>query len=591
MSSDIKAFNNALLVQLRAVSNAACDVVQRSGGLQVPLAKIVDAFDELFVLCSDFVVAPENLVDSSWSHYVRTARVLDRALALAAALDAELYRSIGLSPFRGLLTDGEGLAAVIDRRLVGRCHSSEGRLKLYFSPGLIAAADAGSIRYVVPDEVPQEACRALLAGAAGDVLDLLTELRRESGVQQPSLVATMAAWERGCRPFGVMPRVRKDWQCGELLEIGAFADQIDLETSEVENAVAKGEILSLTLWDGSVVYPSIQIDQATGKVYEYLPQLLSVVTKEWSQWHLALWLGTLDLTDQDEDGDGGKDKDNHLILAEYLRTADGLEQVKAFLDEFEKLDVRRVTTKFQTPTSKKIKEAYDKPLRKYLPSSPDMLRYDVESRDDRDGGGQPALSWSEANGDDLVGRVFRITRSGHGPFFYGHARVDGSGGRFDLTIEGRGTCYLSFDPVGAMAEVFGRVPILSMQEIASRSLWEMIPVDRHGPFLDLSDNDVSKILPHGINLFGSTHRSTTQKFASRVAEAGYLGIVHELRHYASSNGLAIFGPAGRHGGEGRWHMLSSSLIAEPMFWDWLKGLDEADYNFFPAQLPSDRPRP
>lgn len=139
--------------------------------------------------------------------------------------------------------------------------------------------------------------------------------------------------------------------------------------------------------------------------------------------------------------------------------------------------------------------------------------------------------------------IYRVHRADREPWFFD----DGDEGRFNLPVGmGTGTCSFAADPVGGFLEVFGRMTLVSEEDVAKRGMYHAA-VNKELVLADFCAPDAGKF---GIN--GEIHTTIdyaiTRAWAIAVQVAGLDGIRYLTRSDPQMNqqGYAIFGPAGPH---------------------------------------------
>lgn len=137
-------------------------------------------------------------------------------------------------------------------------------------------------------------------------------------------------------------------------------------------------------------------------------------------------------------------------------------------------------------------------------------------------------------------RIFRIHRRDHTPWWFSS---DGNG-RFDLSGEEEGTCYLAETPVGAFIEVFRHQPVIAAEEVDARLLATLSTRKRS----KIADCTMAKARRFGITAAIHTQPDyeLTRRWAQAFAKAGFHGIRYRVSHDPSQRelGVALFGPAG-----------------------------------------------
>jgi len=128
--------------------------------------------------------------------------------------------------------------------------------------------------------------------------------------------------------------------------------------------------------------------------------------------------------------------------------------------------------------------------------------------------------------------------------------------------------------LGDFEELHARVA--NLLGLASRTLWRLVPLERTGPLLDLTDPEVTRDLHYSLSDATSRRRPVEQKLARRVYAATFKGIVHRLKEGGGA-GVALFDKAGRGSGSGRWHTSSQPLLEAEDFWRWLDSDDDRHF--------------
>jgi hypothetical protein len=167
------------------------------------------------------------------------------------------------------------------------------------------------------------------------------------------------------------------------------------------------------------------------------------------------------------------------------------------------------------------------------------------------------------------GRVlYRIHRCERSPWWFSG---DGSG-RFDL-MDGRGTCYLAEEPIGAFVEVFRREALIPEAEIVVRCLAQLAAAGT------VADCTVEEARGFGVTaaLHSQPGYELTRAWAQAFADVGFGGIRYRLAHDPSAQqpGVALFGDAG----EGSAAVKSSAPIGADL-------VEEARHRFGLLVLPT-----
>jgi hypothetical protein len=141
---------------------------------------------------------------------------------------------------------------------------------------------------------------------------------------------------------------------------------------------------------------------------------------------------------------------------------------------------------------------------------------------------------------DTAQILYRVHRSDRSPWWFSD---DGSG-RFDLSVEGMGTCYLAERPVGACIEVFRAETVIPEQEVKARSLARL----RAPAPTRLADCTASTARGFGVTaaIHSQPEYEWTLAWSQAFREGGFGGILYRLSHDPSGSelGVALFGSAG-----------------------------------------------
>lgn len=137
--------------------------------------------------------------------------------------------------------------------------------------------------------------------------------------------------------------------------------------------------------------------------------------------------------------------------------------------------------------------------------------------------------------------LWRVTRKNRSPWWFSSSRE----GRFDLDSP-HGTCYMTVDPLAAVAEVLGSefvTRVVPSSFFSARTLWCLKPPGT------IRAANMTDSLAYG---FGVTAEIGTivpydipQEWARALHSSGYGGVLYQLRHPPSPRpGLALFGQGG-----------------------------------------------
>jgi RES domain len=136
--------------------------------------------------------------------------------------------------------------------------------------------------------------------------------------------------------------------------------------------------------------------------------------------------------------------------------------------------------------------------------------------------------------------IHRIHRTANGPWWFSS---DGTG-RFDPVGTAKGACYMAERPLGAWIEVFRKRMLVSLGEVAGRSLFSV----ELGRDLRLANLTSRRALEFGVtaSLGANEDYDRSQAFAVAAVAAGFDGIRYLVRHDPAQRlyGLALFGSAG-----------------------------------------------
>ncbi|MDE0777170.1 MAG: RES family NAD+ phosphorylase [Nocardioides sp.] len=579
-----------LHVQHALLTTRLADLLDNSG--TEPLADVIsECSKRLSTVIRQVGEHAENHLSVSatgWAATVLTVRVLDRSLALAAAVNATLKTTC--LPFSSLLVDGARLMVELLARLRALTARNAKRVaasdrSLRASGPIVDAAVAGTSDYAsVYDfgEVPATLLRPLLLGVAGDSLDLADDIADYLVAFNPK--STMAkrdaaadAWQRAAHPD--TPPRREAWTCGPLWSRDQTADKLGITAAEVDALRERKAILSVRLWSGERVYPGVQLHDDTAgrfRTPDRLGELLgeNVDFKRCSPWALAIWLGNTD--------DAGT---GPLERVERLGDLNGLRVLCATLQEQGALrqDASQMPASAipRFPSKERVEQARTRHA-SHFPGN--QAAFEARWR-------PAAGAAAPAAPEPAV--LFRLTERDYGAFNFTCAEGRGAdeGSRFDLRVPDRGTCYFSDSAKGAFSEVFERMVVLDVQQCASFTLWQLVPFADQHDLLDVSTtSEASDFLNLGVSVAHSRDRGATQRLATHAFEAGYRGIVHNIRSHAASKGYALFANKGNSAPEfsdlGSWHVERRRTTAAPEFAQWVtQAAEDGGLKPFFNQIP------
>lgn len=536
--------------------------------------RIAECTEGLLAACRNLRVAGMPI---SWRQCVLSFRSLERTVALVAAVNSLARARSRAQPYAALIHDGvtelsQWLDAVRDhgKRLRKRAYISGPVMELRAGSG----AQGGPFGFGVTSAAGR---KMLIGGIGADVLDLLEDWARSLSPYRTvdtaarRRVAPSAFWLRASTTMDLNWLRRASWPCGDLMSVSDFASAIGESAPDVRKMIGREQLLALRTWDGSIVLPAVQLSSSgPTTVRPYLASLLRSVRHEVgdSWWPLALWLGI---------------STQNVVHADLLDTRDGYGQLIQMLDRHEALRDSAAPARPLThlPKSSTVADTLSK-----LPSAKMQ--------------GNAAIEYAYMNNvaendeiDDLDGNTaYRITDRRYGPFFFRSAHLQpGTGGRFDLPLDGKGSCYLAESAEGAISEVARRLLVLDIQQVASRSLWQLIPMEDQPDLLDLTSDHVRKHLGYQStdDLYAGT-RSASQQLAEMALLAGYSGIKYPLRHLEGHSGWALFAEGGAHSpelvGRGSWGVQATPVAESEEFWNWVLASSKAQ-SLYPIfnQLP------
>lgn len=152
--------------------------------------------------------------------------------------------------------------------------------------------------------------------------------------------------------------------------------------------------------------------------------------------------------------------------------------------------------------------------------------------------------------------LWRVTRAGNGPWFFGSSLE----GRFDLPTPD-GTCYLGFDPFGALLEVLAGAATVTTEFLEDRRIRELNLPRPH----EAADVTAPGAVEFGITLEINTivPYEIPQAWALCLRRVGNEGILYFARHSpAPVQSLALFGRSGERKAwrRGRGRRIAGELV-------------------------------
>lgn len=275
------------------------------------------------------------------------------------------------------------------------------------------------------------------------------------------------------------------------------------DRDEIEEMAAERQIISVPTWTGELMYPKFQFQGS--RLTDSVTMVCADAHPSFCGWPLAIWLAT----HQNEDLTYLSSKLGRIGLWMPNRTAPPTH-------EFRELE-RAAASK--------------------TPSFP------------------------------LSGPAYRVCRIDNSPFYFSSAdaRDPHAGGRFDLdSASGMGSLYAGDSPLGAWAEVFGRLPVLTLHDLFGRRLWELYP---------RSSLDILDITDYTATIFSTVNRANTQEVAAMALKHGNKGLRVLLRASGKSMGVVLFGRAGAKlpsaAGIGLWDANPLRGIEDPGLWKYI----------------------
>lgn len=486
----------------------------------------------------------------SWHELVLATRTLDRTIALMAAISAEVDAGPTRHSRRGMFGGAIYSGAVLLPRILGRleeCAATFGRKRpqFYSSGAVVSLVKSGSL---TPSELYSDGLRdsayrqGVLAGVGGDCFDLLDDIGRHRGPSHVTPLfrsaAILSRWQTHFAKYGISVTRRHEWGAGRMLSASDVASMWGTTEARVTDARRKRRILGVPMWDGSTVFPQIQFDGATGMPIAGLSDLLRTTNFEAvSPWSLAIWLG------------------------------------------------REVS-----PGTKRIHTLPDEDARKEVCA--DLWAVGAANGVDPVANQPSVEAFEELIGRGSAGpsKLFRVSRIGFSPFFFGAADGQAASSRFDLNMP-HGTLYTATRREGAFNEVFFRMLIVDVQEILSRVLWKFELATTTKPLLNLTARGYERTKIGRVQtIIMSRNRPSTQQVAQNAHTAGYRGILHPLHSDNGYVGVAIFGLAGPRSPEacglGLWSASHDRLATSREFWNWFRqNLEKQSFEALYNQLP------
>lgn len=509
-----------------------------------------------------------------WKFVVLATRTCDRTLAMLGAANA-VFGCEGSSdyfPYTAILHECVQTFERFVRAVATRSSGSGGADELYGSGPISDIVQHGAY---IPKSLYEAAItsefgrRQVISGIVSDSLDLITDLQHAAEVSPISGLGPANNWTTAIP--GLTPEARSGWRCGPLFLIDDFASFLSVSVGDVQRMISHDEVIRFPWWDGRNLFPAIQIDPATGTLYRKVADLLDALEpNSYTMIGLSMWLGLHD------SGSG----DQHV---EWLKTNSAFQNLKDKLAEIGVLAANKYRyPRPRVPGLAALKAALARGYyEKRTGSEAAFISHRVSG---------PAIDHSDP--------MYRITSRPHGPFYFAQRTgPKGAGGRFDIEPgKSHGTMYLAETVEGAVSEVYARILMLDVQALTTRLLWELRNAQDVEKLLDLTEPECGKELG-GVptTTFTTMNRSVTQQLATAAWNAGYGGLIHDLKTTTESKGIAVFGPAGPtypdDAGLGSWSCKVRLMSESQEFWEWVKARIEYDaesMHIILNQLPFER---
>lgn len=374
--------------------------------------------------------------------------------------------------------------------------ASTARIRLGFGWGEHLISDSDPINVPAADltHLPESAMPVLLASLVEEVMDSLIEVQQFFPGSRDYTSGLDASLTQICESFKITRVDRYGAEdarvdvVGSLIDCKRAAKELDITEDEVLLMAAERRILSVPTWAGEVRFPRFQFidaqEQPAARIRPQVDFILRRSPTTFRGWPLA-------------------------IFAKQMQTAT-VETVES------ELNIRGLLT-----SNVELSSGTD--------------RFDTYVRRVR--------SCPVGKGEIL----YRVAQKDLTPFFFSRWPSQGPGrlapseaisaGRFDLDGNShQGTMYLARCSKGAWAETLDRLPVVTLNSLTNRVIWELSPQS------ELSLADLSNA---SADMVASVNRRDTGKLATLLAPL-FHGIEYVLKSGVNERGVAIFGKAGAH---------------------------------------------
>lgn len=387
------------------------------------------------------------------------------------------------------------------------------------------------LRLVVPEN--EALVGRIVADQTHEVYLAVTDLTfRSSGI---SFVAFLPAIEKLldelCAHYGVH-RSTKEIR-GPLLREEEACDRLGCTPAQIATMVADRRIVSVTSWTGEVCFPQWQFENRG--VCPLVSYVLEHTPSTFSEWPLALFLS------------------HHYREEEHVQHS---KRGKSFFKTILKRRAIWLST-------------FRRSANGSLGNVTSLSRTDL----------LPTRS------------LYRVTKWYRGPFHFRNfddlapeRGLPSGTGRLDLPkSSGYGTMYLTETPKGAWSEVFGHIPVLTLDDVCDRVIHEVKPKSAVANLADAAQGRP--------DLITNNSRQETCRFAHELHRAGVKGIRYGLAAMQGEIGYALFGIVDgvtdlRTGaGLGTWNKKGPSrpAVLDEGFWAYLELRDKSE-PYFPIML-------
>jgi hypothetical protein len=534
----------------RALTLAPSDLKTKTESLVAAARRCIDSIDRI----NAWTTADIDRFD--WRCLTLAARVLDRilaALGIAAFTAAEAVHE-DFMPYSNVMKHGVNILQMTLSVLVSS--TARDRSKTLLGSGTLAEVFTGTV--VDPLSVygvsgrNSDQFKFLCSGIIADCVDLLTDLCAISTL--PASNISTCSFEWACAFPNIQLTDRRYWKIGDVLSAERFAIKLGVSVTDIINDYDSNKLLAFPWFDGTPLFPAVQIDPATNLPYRDLANLLETIDfAKCPPIALSSWLG------QD-------DPSQRMLRMKMLGLNGGLSQIWLQLrgrGVMKQIDFLSDGTpvwavqKVSVPDVTDIQSIYSQGMFGKLDGS---LAYF-----------QSLLSGSAIPPTKAIHRI--VSRE-YTPFYFSQVSTKG-GGRFDLPSSGtRGTCYCADSVDGAITEIYGQMLLVDIQAILVRLICGLRNFDLIDELLDISAANVANALKLSSDFVTTMDRASTQEFADSVNTANFRGIIYTLKTRFGSRGYAIFGVSGcaepENSGLGGWSVEVSRVGDSDAFWQWIQ---------------------